>query len=37
LSHLSPALDGISDETWRAAAAKSFRGEIIVARDLTVL
>jgi ribonuclease BN (tRNA processing enzyme) len=37
LSHLSPALDSISDETWRTAAAKSFKGEIIVARDLTVL
>jgi ribonuclease BN (tRNA processing enzyme) len=37
LSHLSPALDSISDETWRAPVAKSFKGEIIVARDFTVL
>jgi ribonuclease BN (tRNA processing enzyme) len=37
LLHLSPALDSISDESWRAAAAKSFKSEIIVARDLTVL
>jgi len=37
LSHLTPALDGISDETWRAPVAKSFKGEIIVARDLTVV
>ncbi len=37
LSHLSPPLDSISDETWRAPVAKSFKGEIIVAKDLTVL
>jgi len=37
LSHLSPALDSISDETWRTPVAKSFKGEIIVARDFTVL
>ena len=37
LSHLSPALDSISDETWRAPVANSFKGEIIVARDFTVL
>jgi ribonuclease BN (tRNA processing enzyme) len=37
LSHLSPALDSISDDAWRAPAAKSFKGEIIVARDLMVV
>jgi len=37
LSHLTPAIDSISDETWRAPAAKSFSGEIIVARDLMVV
>jgi ribonuclease BN (tRNA processing enzyme) len=37
LSHLTPALDSISDDTWRAPAAKHFSGEIIVARDLTVI
>lgn len=28
LSHLIPAFDGIDDDTWRAAAAKYFRGEM---------
>jgi ribonuclease BN (tRNA processing enzyme) len=37
LSHLTPAIDSISDETWRAPAARSFKGEIIVARDLMVV
>jgi ribonuclease BN (tRNA processing enzyme) len=37
LSHLVPAIDGIPDETWRAAAAKHFQGDIIVARDLMVI
>jgi len=37
LSHLTPAIDSISDDTWRAPAAKYFSGEIIVARDLTVV
>jgi ribonuclease BN (tRNA processing enzyme) len=37
LSHLTPALDSITDDTWRAAAAKYFRGEIIVAKDLMVV
>jgi len=37
LSHLTPALDSISDDTWRDAAAKNFKGEIIVARDLLVV
>lgn len=34
LSHLVPAIDSISDDTWRAMAAKSFKGEIIVAHDM---
>jgi ribonuclease BN (tRNA processing enzyme) len=37
LSHLTPALDSISDDTWRAPAAQYFKGEIIVARDLMVI
>jgi ribonuclease BN (tRNA processing enzyme) len=37
LSHLSPAIDSLKDETWRAGAAKYFKGEIIVASDLTVV
>jgi ribonuclease BN (tRNA processing enzyme) len=37
LSHLTPAIDSISDDTWRAAAAKFFKGEIIVAKDLMVV
>ena len=37
LSHLSPGIDGIQDETWRDLAAKQFTGEIVVARDLMVL
>jgi ribonuclease BN (tRNA processing enzyme) len=37
LSHLTPAIDSISDDTWRAPAAKFFKGEIVVARDLIVL
>ena len=37
LSHLTPAIDSISDETWRAPAAKYFNGEIVVGRDLMVL
>jgi ribonuclease BN (tRNA processing enzyme) len=36
LSHLSPS-DNISDDEWRAPAAKFFKGEIVVARDLMVL
>jgi ribonuclease BN (tRNA processing enzyme) len=35
LSHLAPIT--IPDETWRAEAAKHFKGEIIVARDLMVI
>jgi ribonuclease BN (tRNA processing enzyme) len=37
LSHLTPAIDSLKDETWRAAAAKTFKGEIVVAHDLTVV
>jgi len=37
LSHLTPAIDSISDDTWRAPAAKHFKGEIIVGKDLMVV
>jgi ribonuclease BN (tRNA processing enzyme) len=37
LSHLTPAIDSISDDTWRAPAEKYFKGEIVVAKDLMVL
>jgi len=37
LSHLTPGIDGIQDERWRDLAAKQFKGEIVVARDLMVL
>ena len=37
LSHLTPGIEGIEDETWRNLAAKHFKGEIVVARDLMVL
>ena len=37
LSHLTPGLDSISDDTWRAPAAKYFKGEIIVGKDLMVI
>ena len=37
LSHLSPAIDSIDDDTWRAPAAKYFKGEIIVGKDLMVV
>ena len=37
LSHLTPAIDSSTDETWRAPAAKYFKGEIIVGRDLMVI
>jgi ribonuclease BN (tRNA processing enzyme) len=37
LSHLTPAIDSISDDTWRAGAATQFKGEIIVGKDLMVL
>ena len=37
LSHLTPGIDGIRDETWRELAARHFKGKIVVARDLMVL
>lgn len=37
LSHLTPAIDTISDDTWRTPAARAFKGEIIVAKDLMVI
>ena len=37
LSHLVPATDGITDDAWRSAAAKYFKGEIIVGKDLMVV
>jgi ribonuclease BN (tRNA processing enzyme) len=37
LSHLTPAIDSITDETWREPVAKYFNGEIIVGKDLMVL
>jgi ribonuclease BN (tRNA processing enzyme) len=36
LSHLAPG-EGVRDERWRDAAAKNFKGEIIVGRDLMVI
>jgi len=37
LSHLTPAIDSITDEVWRAPVAKYFKGEIIVGKDLMVV
>ncbi len=37
LSHLTPPIDSIDDETWRAPVAKHFKGEIIVGKDLMVV
>jgi len=37
LSHLSPSDASVSDVEWRAAAAQSFKGEIIVGHDLMVI
>ena len=37
LSHLTPAIDSLDDDTWRAPAAKYFKGEIIVGKDLMVI
>jgi ribonuclease BN (tRNA processing enzyme) len=37
LSHLTPAIDSIDDDTWRGPAAKYFQGEIVVGQDLMVL
>jgi ribonuclease BN (tRNA processing enzyme) len=37
LSHLTPAVEGISDDTWRSPAEKHFKGEIVVGKDLMVV
>lgn len=37
LSHLTPPSDSITDDDWRAPAAKYFNGEIIVGKDLMVV
>ncbi|MCC8953547.1 MBL fold metallo-hydrolase [Bradyrhizobium sp. Pear77] len=37
LSHLVPGTGEVSDADWREAAAKHFKGEIIVGRDLMVI
>ena len=37
LSHFTPAIDSIDDETWRAPVAKYFKGEIIIGKDLMVV
>ncbi len=37
LSHLTPAIDSITDDIWRAPVAKHFKGEIIVGKDLMVV
>ncbi|WP_159086230.1 MBL fold metallo-hydrolase [Burkholderia mayonis] len=36
LSHLTPVLPATPPERWRAAAARYFKGEIIVGQDLMV-
>ena len=37
LSHLTPAIDSITDDTWREPVAKYFKGEIVVGKDLMVI
>jgi ribonuclease BN (tRNA processing enzyme) len=37
LSHLTPSSETVTDETWRAPAARFFKGEIIVGHDLMVI
>jgi len=37
LSHLSPGDRAVADANWRAAAARHFKGEIIVGHDLMVI
>jgi ribonuclease BN (tRNA processing enzyme) len=37
LSHLTPAIDSIDDETSRTRVAKYFKGEIVVGKDLMVV
>ena len=36
-SHLSPNDGNLGDESWRAAAAKHFRGRIVIGHDLMVI
>ena len=37
LSHLVPGGTDVTDASWREAAAKYFKGEIIVGRDMMVV
>ena len=37
LSHLTPGIDSIGDDAWRAAAARYFKGKIVVGKDLMVV
>jgi ribonuclease BN (tRNA processing enzyme) len=37
LSHLTPAIDSLTDEIWRMPVSKYFQGEIIVGQDLMVV
>lgn len=37
LSHLTPAIDSITDDTWREPVAKYFKGDIVVGKDLMVI
>jgi len=37
LSHFTPSLDSITDDMWREAAARYFKGEIVVGKDLMVI
>ena len=37
LSHFTPLIESISETMWRDAAAKHFKGEIVVGRDLMVV
>lgn len=37
ISHLTPALESLSDDIWHASAAKTFNGKIIVGHDLMVI
>lgn len=37
LSHLTPPIDSITDNTWREGAAKHFKGKMIVGKDLMVV
>ncbi len=37
LSHLTPPVESISEETWRMPAARYFKGEIIIGHDMMVV